>query len=167
MSVLPVIRFSGFFDRAPVVSAMDKAKRRKLSRAGAFIRQRARSSIRKRNRVSAPGSPPSSHVGTLKKLIFFTYDRISDSVVVGPLAFQLAGGRTGAQTLEFGGEITFRRQPYHREWSPSGYAVSVPDYSAPFKTERFTIEPRPYMGPAFDKEYPQLALSFRDSMGGG
>jgi len=34
--------------------------------------------------VPAPGSLPSSHVGTLRRLIFFGYDLSARSVVIGP-----------------------------------------------------------------------------------
>ena len=48
-----------FFDRAKVKNAVDKGVRKVLSKFGAFVRRTARSSIRKRKRVSAPGEPPS------------------------------------------------------------------------------------------------------------
>jgi len=56
-----------FFDRQAVISKVDAATRRVLSRFGAFVRQRAKSSIRKRRNPAPPGSPPSSHTGLLKK----------------------------------------------------------------------------------------------------
>jgi hypothetical protein len=50
-----------FFDRQSVIDRMTKANRRALSKVGAFIRRRARSSLRRRKRRSQPGSPPSVH----------------------------------------------------------------------------------------------------------
>jgi len=53
-----------FFDSKKVVSATDRATRRVLSRFGAFVRRTAKQSIRKRKKVSQPGSPPSSKYST-------------------------------------------------------------------------------------------------------
>lgn len=56
---------AGFFDRARVMEAVDKATKKVLSRFGAYVRTRAKTSIRKgRGRTSEPGRPPYSHVGT-------------------------------------------------------------------------------------------------------
>jgi len=87
-----------FFDRKAVTGAVGRATRKVFSRFGAFVRTAARSSIRRRKRVSAPGEPPSSHTGLLKRLIFFGYDRQRRSVVIGPQ--RLSRARHG----EAGGE---------------------------------------------------------------
>jgi hypothetical protein len=89
-----------FFDSAAVQSAVDRATLRVLSRFGAFVRTSARSSIRKRKAVGRPGEPPSSHEGSLKRLILFAFDTQSQSVVVGPARFR-AG--EAPPLLEFGG----------------------------------------------------------------
>ena len=47
-----------FFDRAAVVRAVDGVKRKVLSKAGAFIRTAARTSIRKRKGSAPAGSRP-------------------------------------------------------------------------------------------------------------
>jgi ribosomal 50S subunit-associated protein YjgA (DUF615 family) len=75
---------SSFFDRKIVIDAMDRAARNVLSKFGAFVRQRAKSSIRQRKRASDPGKPPSSHTGVLKDFIFFGYEADRQSVVIGP-----------------------------------------------------------------------------------
>lgn len=90
-----------FFDRHVVIAAVDNAKRKVLSKAGAFIRTTARTSIRKRKGTAPPGKPPYSHEGSLRKLILFGYDRASDSVVVGPVGFARS---TAPRALEHGGE---------------------------------------------------------------
>ena len=63
-----------FFDRQAVKGRMTKANRKALSKAGAFIRRRARSSLRRRKKSSEPGRPPSVHtsdrVATLKNILF-------------------------------------------------------------------------------------------------
>ena len=137
-----------FFDRPKVQRAMDRAKRRRLSRAGAFIRQRARTSIRKRKRQSRPGQPPSSHTGLLRRFILFGYDRRSDSVVVGPVGFRRS---RAPNVLEFGGRTTVesRRRGERRQK----------------RTVR--IAARPYMRPALEKERSQLPAVWRNSVRGG
>lgn len=134
-----------FFDRPAVVRAVDRAKRAVLSRAGAFIRQRARTSIRPRKGSAPPGSPPHSHEGSLRRLILFGYDPRSDSVVVGPVGFR---GSVAPRALEFGGKTTVasRRR-------------------APRDTRRtLRIAARPYMAPALEKERPKLPALWRDSV---
>jgi hypothetical protein len=133
---------SGFFDRQAVIDAADAATRRVLSKFGAFVRRRAKSSIRRRKKTSEPGRPPSSHVGLLRNLIYFSFDREKSSVVIGPV---LINSPTGApETLEYGGEAEYP--------GPKG------------TTKRVAIEPRPFMGPAFDAEEPKLAAMWADSI---
>ncbi len=102
-----------FFDRQAVIEAVGQANARVLSKAGAFIQRRAKSSIRKRKRVSDPGQPPSSHVGTLRNLIYFSFDPPTRSVVVGPTPL----GSTGIvpPVLEYGGQAPRRRNPRRRQ----------------------------------------------------
>jgi hypothetical protein len=111
-----------FFDRAKVLNAADKAKVKALSKMGAFVRRSARSSIRKRKAVSAPGSPPSSHTGLLRNNIFFGYEPArGGNVVIGPTAlnwihFDAAGGAVKGivpRTLEYGGSYRVAE-----EWVP-------------------------------------------------
>ena len=45
-----------FFDRQAVIDAVGQANARNLSRAGSFVRRSARSSLRRRKRVSVAGS---------------------------------------------------------------------------------------------------------------
>lgn len=132
----------GFFDRAAVLDAVDRATLRVLSRFGSFVRTRARTSIRKRKGTSKPGGPPYSHVGLLRSFIFFAYDFDARSVVIGPT---LINSPTGApENLEYGGVADL----------PVGGG----------KTRRVTIQPRPFMGPALDAELPGLAAMWRDSV---
>ena len=120
---------SVLFDGNRVVRGMERANRSALMRAGAFIRRRARSSMRKRKKISAPGKPPSSHTGRLRGLILFGYDRAGESVVIGPKA---TGDRDQAgETLEHGKMVT-RRQRRRRR--------------------RMRYKARPFMGPALAKE---------------
>jgi hypothetical protein len=138
-----------FFDRAAVTSAVDAAKRKVLSKAGAFIRTAARTSIRKRKGSAPAGGPPHSHEGSLRRLILFGYDKTSDSVVVGPVGFKSS---IAPSALEHGGPATVTRRRGGRR-----------------ESRVVQIASRPYMGPALEKERPKLPLLWRNSVrrGGG
>lgn len=121
-----------FFDRKAVTNAVDKAARRVLSRFGAFVRQTARTSIRRRKGISQPGKPPHSHSGELRRLIFFGYDPRVQSVVIGPTRFSKG---TVPALLEYGGRHenrTYKPRPFmgpaleqEREKLPALWADSV------------------------------------------
>ena len=132
-----------FFDKKAVRDKVDAGTRRVLSKFGAFVRRTARSSIRKRKKTSSPGSPPSSHIGLLKKLIFFGYDPRKDSVVIGPVRLTQKGRGEAPSLLEYGGSTKVE----HRG-----------------KRKRAKVRPRPFMGPAFEKEQPKLPAMWRDSI---
>ena len=131
-----------FFDSRAVLDKVDAATRKVLSKFGAFVRTTARHSIRKRKKVSDPGKPPSSHVGTLKRLIFFGYDLGSRSVVIGPAPFRSTV--EAPPLLEYGG------------------TASRTDRKGRSKLARYAA--RPFMGPAFEKEMPKLPAMWRDSV---
>jgi len=133
-----------FFDKKAVTSKTDRATRNVLSRFGAFVRRTAKSSIRTRKGISAPGSPPSSHTGLLKKFIFFGYEPQRRSVVIGPARLNQRGrgALPGAPSLlEYGG-VT----------------------AAKGKRKRARYRPRPFMGPAFIKERTKMPALWRDSI---
>jgi len=132
-----------FFDRQAVISKVDAATRRVLSKFGAFVRRSAKSSIRKRKKAAPPGQPPSSHTGLLKKFIFFGYDADRRSVVIGPTRLNQKGRGEAPPLLEYGGKATLVRRG---------------------KKKRVTYQARPYMGPAFEKEKPQLPAMWRGSV---
>ncbi|MCL4199681.1 MAG: hypothetical protein KJZ69_19460 [Phycisphaerales bacterium] len=135
-----------FFDRPKVKRAVDAARRKVLSKAGAFIRQTARTSIRKRKCTRKPGAPPHSHVGLLRRFILFGYDRQSDSVVVGPVGFKAS---TAPRVLERGGTTTVTRRKRGKRTD-----------------RRVRIAARPYMQPALEKERPKLPELWRNSVRG-
>lgn len=128
-----------FFDRSAVTRRVDVATRRVLSKFGAFVRRRARSSIRKRKRVSRPGEAPTSQTGLLRNWILFSYEPASNSVVIGPAALREKQGNA-PEVLEHGGSIVTS------------------------KGGRISIQPRPYMGPALEKELPGLPRMWQDSV---
>jgi len=135
-----------FFDRPKVVRAVDRGARKVLSKFGAFVRTAARHSIRKRKAVSQPGSPPSSHVGLLRKLIYFGYDPSRRSVVIGPTPLNQKVGDAPA-ALEHGGTSTV-----------------VEGLRGRRRKRKVRIASRPYMRPAFEHEKPKLPAMWRASV---
>jgi len=136
-----------FFDRHVVMAAVDNAKRKVLSKAGAFIRTAAKTSIRKRKGSAPPGAPPHSHEGSLRRLILFGYDKPNDSVVVGPVGFRKS---EAPSVLEYGGETVVLRR--------------VGGRGGKLTSQKVKIAPRPYMAPALEKERPKLPLLWRNSV---
>jgi hypothetical protein len=132
-----------FFDSPKVMRSVDRATRRVLSRFGAFVRRTARSSIRRRKRTSAPGRPPSSHTGLLRRFIWFAYEPGERSVVIGPVRLNRKNRGQAPSLLEHGGAAMLRGKR---------------------KTRRAVYRPRPFMGPAFEKERPNLPRMWRDSV---
>lgn len=136
-----------FFDRATVIRAVDGAKRAVLSKAGAFIRTAARTSIRKRKASAPAGKPPHSHEGSLRRLILFGYDKPADSVVVGPVGFKKS---IAPNVLEYGGETVV----LSRVGGRGGRLTS----------RKVKIAARPFMAPALERERPKLPLLWRNSI---
>lgn len=144
---------NNFFDRKVVIDAVDRATLRVLSKFGAFVRRRAKSSIRKRKKASKPGQPPSSHVGLLKDLIFFAWDSSAKQVVIGPT---LINRPTGApETLEYGGDAELPTSQFRTRGGKVRFERT---------TKRIHIQPRPYMNPALQAELPGLPAMWANSV---
>lgn len=163
-----------FFDRE-LDAKLDAGTRQALSKFGAFVRTRSRSSIRKRKKASKPGQPPSSHVGTLKKLIFFVFDQQTQSVVIGPTLFsgtKFVGEKSGVpETLEHSGQVTIREvvpglkkaktkrqaKAYRRLLKQKRLVAKPREY----RTKTVFVRQRPYMRPAFLAELPKAPQQFK------
>ncbi|MBA3936830.1 MAG: hypothetical protein H0X38_05160 [Planctomycetes bacterium] len=131
-----------FFDRAGVMQATTAAERQVLSRFGAFVRQRARTSIRPRRGTSQPGQPPFSHVGLLRTGILFAFDPERRSVVIGAVRLNQRGGEA-PRLLEHGGTA----------------------WRAVHGTERAVrYRARPFMAPAFAAELARMPPLWKDSL---
>ncbi|MBN9521081.1 hypothetical protein J0H58_21610 [bacterium] len=135
----------GFFTNPDVAKGITAQKKRAFSKAGAFIRQRARTSIRRRKKSSPPGQPPSAHHPTGLKLIFFAWSEADETVVVGSVQFKGARGpKLGAKLLEHGGDATVQGKRGPR---------------------RLTYRGNPFMKPAALAELPKFAGLFKSSPG--
>jgi hypothetical protein len=190
-----------FFDTKEIRSKLSEATRKVMSKFGAFVRATARQSIKTKPTSSAPGQPPHSHTGYLKKGILFGYDERQQSVVVGPVKLPKKGN--APEALEKGGEAVKRRNPRRKDHkigdrgimllrkTNSPASKQVKDWSnrprwvtfGPIRTARQvthaekletviwgpkmisgSLRARPYMGPAFEKELPNLPPNWRDSV---
>jgi len=136
-----------FFDKSRVMVSVDAAKREVLSHFGAYVRKGARWSIKEADGSAPPGQPPHSHTGLIKRAILYYFDRVRESVVVGPVLLDKPtsyGPMKVPQVLEHGG--TVRR-------------------TVDGEQRIYKYEARPFMGPAFvkglDKRMPAM---WRDSV---
>lgn len=120
-----------FLDHDSVLKAMDRAHRKGLNRLGGYIRKTAKNSIKRKNTTSHPGNPPHARqdASPLKTLLFYTYDRSTKSVLVGPAAL---GAAHAPPALEYGGPTMVRRR------RPGGG----------YQIKRVQVRARPFMGPA-------------------
>lgn len=140
-----------FFDRQLVIDAIGRVRAAALAKMGAFVRRSAKSSIRKRKRISDPGSPPSSHTDLLKQFIFFGYDTTAASVVIGPEKLNQQTDYspdrgTIPAALELGGTVVVRTRNRRRDRNLVVKRV-------------VKIKARPYMRPALEanmSKFPQL-----------
>jgi hypothetical protein len=173
-----------FFDADRILKSMDRATHRVLSRHGAFVRTRSRTSIRYRKDPAPPGRPPSAHKtvtrlktnrkGVTKRQasspyrdgIYFSYDKAAKRVVIGPVIFPSARRKGTPERLEYGGTVAGK--------------VRVPIAGMPERDEKgrylplgmrtrlvpatLRYEPRPAMHPAHAAELPKSLASLRDSM---
>ena len=133
-----------FFDRSKVEKAELRARKKVLSKFGAFVRTRARSSMRpggKKHKSAAAGEPPRTHVGLLKKLLYFGWDESSETVVVGPVPF-----KTGKvpRLMEQGGTATIERVKFRKGRPPQRVKVQA------------NFAPHPFMAPALEREAPKF-----------
>lgn len=154
-----------FFDSESVTKALDKAERDNLSRHGANIRREAQTSIQIRPGAASEGQPPHGHVsGTrtrtskstgrtrtrgvslLREFIYFVFEAISRSVIIGPAKLNGVIGNA-PEALEKGG--------------PSQRLIGPPDKQ---EVETIQIRPHPYMQPALEEECKRLDPIWRDSV---
>jgi hypothetical protein len=128
-----------FFDRDHVARLAGAATVKQLSRFGAYVRTRARSSIRYRKRISQPGKPPSSHThdafASIRNILF-AYDESDRGVVIGPVPLN-GRRRPVPKLLEHGGSARGAARTLH-------------------------YRPRPFMRPAFGIELERAPELFKN-----
>ncbi len=138
-----------FFDSKIVMSHMDRAQRQALSKIGAFVRRRSRTSMKKNKKgISRPGKAPHSHAGDIRRLLFFAVGPDFDSVVIGPLRYKKG---EAPNLLEFGGATVRQRVTTRGKRGPKKVAI---------------YKKHPFMGPALEAEVPTMSAKWRNSVGG-
>lgn len=153
-----------FRDLDKLQNAEERAAKRALSRFGAFVRTRARSSMRKRKKASAPGQPPSAHVGLIRKLLFFAYEAQTKSVIVGPALINSKHGKSLVELHEKGGTLPVEEVQLGREFWVRKARVSIDGVPHPTRVRDAKYPARPYMKPAFDAELPKAADMFKNTV---
>jgi len=146
-----------FFTSPAVKRALDKRTYHAFLRFGQYVRKVARHSIVSASGPSKPGTPPHSHVGLLKRMIFYAFALWSRSVVIGPT---LVSGRNQGmraygtvsvpEVLEYGGTVRMTKDSARRAHLPRG--------------TRADFRPRPFMGPAFEKGQEKLDTFWSESV---
>jgi hypothetical protein len=174
-----------FFDRAAVQKAVSRGNLRALAKAGAFLRTRARTSLRRRKKPSAPGQPPSVHSRdsfvTLKNILFGLEPQ-RQAVLIGPVGLGRAGRSTAVvpdstvpNVLEFGGQVSVLEEQL--TYTDHGAKVTrwiqanprlrrVRNRDLPQRRRRVRIAPRPFMGPALEAEAAHIPEAWAGTVKG-
>lgn len=126
-----------FRETARVLAKFQAEARKAIYYQAGFVMKTARRSIVSADHASRPGHPPRSVCGQLRDFIFFKWDDASQSMVIGPAAFK--SDSTVPAILEGGGT------------EPATVKVGTKWEHRPV-----TIEPRPYMAPAFEVSQTRL-----------
>ena len=109
------------FDDRRILVAVRSGNNIALRRAGAYIRKAARNRVTTSEKASAPGSPPNTRQGLLKRSLLFGVEKPRQSVVIGP-AEKFIG--TAMKAHEFGGTYRKRRYPKRPLMGPTLQATA-------------------------------------------
>lgn len=155
-----------FFDRQKVATRVEKVRLKNLSKCGAFVRTAARSSLRRRKRVSLPGQPPSVHskdaFATLKNILF-GYDPAAKGVIVGPVAVN--SNRDDVPRLMEKGGFAKRRAKHVPARTAKGRIKQRGVQVVRIRHARTVhYDARPFMAPALRKEMKKFAKVWQNSV---
>ena len=158
-----------FFDRVLVMRSMHHANLKRLSKIGAYVRQRGKSILRRRKKTSSPGQPPSVHsrdsFQNLKNILFAANPNW-ESVIIGPRVvpsklLKNSNRSTVPSLMELGGHSRVTMTLIDGQWLPGDLAKyrSAGARQAETKEIDAKYEPRPFMGPALEAEARAGTLS--------
>jgi hypothetical protein len=171
-----------FFDRTAIKEAIEKSDKKTLGKIGFLLRRSARQSMRSRKKKAAPGQPPSAHSGKayplgplLKNRLFYYYDLVSESVVVGP---EKLGKSDAPEVQEFGTPtkrwVRVRGvKPKKRKPSTELQKLTfkrlveegrIPKEEIQLKQITVNVHEHPFMAPALDRESPKFAALYKDQV---
>jgi hypothetical protein len=160
-----------FFDRAKVLNVIGRENARRLSKMGAYVRQRAKTDILRRapkgrkrkgaagdRPASPPGRPPYVHsrdsFATFRNILF-ALDTDWESVVIGVRYIprkRLRGSSaaTAAELNELGGTSVIQEVQIDGVWVPRNSVAGASRFPTRKRQARYPA--RPFMGPALKKE---------------
>ena len=185
------IAFKITMERKALEVAAAKANRQALGKAGAYIRGMAMRSIKISDKSAAPGNPPTSRKGVLKKAIAFNREG-SDTVSIGPTFSRVGlvgrahefGGREvkTAKGKAIGdvipiafknGRLRYARMKSRNQLRAANEAVAAfygvpPGHKNPYGATRREAEypPRPFMAPALERSRDRIPEFWRASING-
>lgn len=139
-----------YWKPAELVRKAAQAREKTIKRGAAILRGIMRRLIRRKKGPSPPGTPPHTHAssGGIKNLIFFEWDPLTKTAIVGPA---LSSGSSGnpspvPEVLNEGGRTRVRlTRSLRRKLGRENVIAHV--------------RPRPFTTPAleqFEKSYPDL-----------
>lgn len=154
-----------FFDRSPIVRMLDKQTRRVFSRFGAFVRRRARSSIRQPRQKSLSDLTPQELVWYERELRLYRQGKRATKPR-RPNAPSRPGEPPRSQLGLLRDNIFFSYDPQEQavvigptllSAHAGAQALKALEFSGTSEIRRgkkAKIAARPFMGPAFEKELP-------------
>ena len=175
----------GFFNAPMMEKAVNKARMKMLSKAGAFVQRRARSSMRRitgkknKGKPSAAGKPPNAHspAKLSLKTILFKYDAKRDAMLVGPIKFnaiaRTVSGRTTVPSLhEYGQTAIIYEERWVAPWGKPSEWRRVNSKRKQKKspenwekrTRKVKYPKRPFMAPALKAEAPNFPDLFENAI---
>ena len=104
------------FGDEPLMGAVKYANRKAMRSAAAYVRRVAVNSVHRSRKSSAPGTPPNTRKGLLRRSILFGVEPDGRSAVIGP-AKSFVGISMTAH--EFGGMYRGRRYPARALMGPA------------------------------------------------
>jgi len=163
-----------FFDRQAVIDAVGAAEAKVFAKGGAFVRRRARSSLRRSSRTSRPGEPPKGKTGKLRDYVFFSFDPARRTVLVGPARIVTRNnGRDGRpvagtepEVLETGGQVTLLEVLKGGKWLRPTRRDRTQLSRLPTRYRKVDIAARPFMRPALEAEAARFPELFRNAVRG-
>lgn len=96
--------------------AIQRAADGSLSAAAFVLAMRAQEKIEKAKESAAPGRPPKSRRGLLRRAIQYAYDKLRREAVIGPLASRVG---ESASAHEHGGKYKGQRYPQRPFMGPT------------------------------------------------
>jgi hypothetical protein len=159
-----------FFDREAVIKSAGKGLVRWANKSGGLVRKIARQSMRRRQKSSPAGTPPSAHVGLIRDRLFYVWEPQRKTIVVGP-ALLNRPDRDALQVLEHGGDAMrkfFVENVESAKRTKSGQVRTKNEtrirFSRKAPARRVHYDGNPFMGPALDKALPALTPALKDSI---